>query len=241
MPKKLTIRSEEEFERLLDSLSNELAHANIYFKLHSDLNAAFADYLVEINQSTTFWILTRQALLDATLSRLCRVYDTYETSNSLSNLLHIIKANLHIFDEMNFKKRLKDNPFVDSLAEYARKPDPDQLEEDLKYVGLTNPLVKTLIAWRHNVLAHRNADIIIREQNLSDKFPFSRNDIEELLSKGMSIMNHYNGLFKAVSHSTQIVGHDDFKYVLTCIRETLKRREEELEAERKRYSIQDAI
>src|SRR5437763_15135400 len=112
----LKIKSSDEFETLLNALATELVHANIYFKLHYDLKSATTEFENEISQSRTFWFLTFQSLLDAALFRLCRIYDTDPRSNGLFNFLNMIKENLHIFDETNFRERLKDNPFVDNLA-----------------------------------------------------------------------------------------------------------------------------
>jgi len=223
----LNIERSDDFDKLLSALSDDVVHANIFFKLHIDLKSAVTEYNREFNESATFWFLTFQSLLDAALFRLCRVYDTYPTSNSLPNLLRIIKENLHIFDEANFRERLKDNPFVESLAQYARKPDIQQLEADIEYASEKNSLVKNLLVLRHNLFAHRNASNIIKGKNLSIDYPLSIDNISELLEKGVSILNHYSNLFRATSHSTQIVGHDDYKYVLSCIRSDLRRSEEE--------------
>jgi hypothetical protein len=235
----LKIKSSDEFDKLLNALANELVNANIFFKLHIDLKSATTEYNREFSQSATFWSLTFQAHLDAALFRLCRIYDTYHTSNSLSNLLDTIKENLHIFDEANFRERLKDNPFVDSLAQYARKPDVKQLEANIEYTSENNSLVKNLIVLRNNIFAHRSAGNIIKGKNLSVAHPLTIDNISELLEKGVSILNHYSNLFRALSHSTQIVGHDDYKYVLSCIKSDLIRHEEEFQAELKKYSNED--
>lgn len=235
----LNIESSEEFDKLLNSLADELVHANIFFRLHLDLKSATTEYNREFNQSVTFWSLTFQALLDTALFRLCRIYDTYQTSNSLPNLLDTIKGNLHIFDEANFRERLKDNIFVDSLAQSVRRPDPKQLEMDIEYASNKNSLVKNLLIWRNNVFAHRSAGNIVKGKKLTVDYPLSIDNISELLEKGMSILNHYSSLFRALSHSTQIVGHDDYQYVLSCIRSGLIRHEEEIQAELRRYSSEN--
>ena len=43
-------------------------------------------------------------------------YDKDSRSLSLLSLLDTIAINVHYFDEAEFRERLKDNPFVDSLA-----------------------------------------------------------------------------------------------------------------------------
>lgn len=238
---KLNIKNSDDFEKLLNALGTDIVNANIFFKHHSDLKSAAAEYRKEFNESVTFWNITFQALLDATMFALCRIYDTHEKTNSLRNLLDTIKENLHIFDKADFRMRLKDNPFVDSLAESARKPDLNQLNEDIEYASDKNSLVNNLREWRNNILAHKSAKIIIKGRNIPDDFPLSVENISELLERGMSILNHYSGLFRALSHSTQIVGHDDYQYILNCIRADLKRREEEFQEDLRRYGNGESL
>ena len=142
---KIEIESPEQFSSLLNALVNECVNAEIYFKLHKDLLAAIPEYKEVFNQSNTFWSLTVQALFDATLSRLCRAYDQHSQSLSLINLLDTIEANMEIFDTDSFKERLQGNPFVESLAEEARKPDINKLNEDRMLVNDRDSLVKKLI------------------------------------------------------------------------------------------------
>lgn len=232
---RLVIKSSEEFENLLDALLDELVNANIFFKLYTDLTNSVAEYEREFNQSQAFWTLTFQAHLDACLFRLCRVYDKTAHSLSLCNLLDTIKGNLHLFDVASFKERLKDNQFVESLALTARKPDVRQLDEDIDYVSANNPMVKKLIVWRNKIFAHRDARNVIIKKSLAVSYPLSTSDISELLERGMTILNRYSSLFRASSSSTQIVGHDDYKFVLNCIRSEIKRQEDEFAAEVERY------
>ena len=53
-------------------------------------------------------------------------------------------------------------------------------------------------------------------------------DVESLLNNAIRILNTYSILFRASSYSTQILGHDDYKYVLETIGKDIKRRDEEL-------------
>ena len=107
----INIQSAEQFNNLLNALSGDIIDGELYFKLYKDLNESIPDYKKAFNESRTFWSLTRKALIDATLLRLCRVYDTHINSLSLSNLLDTIKFNLNLFDIEGFRDRLKDNPF----------------------------------------------------------------------------------------------------------------------------------
>lgn len=234
--KQKTINSKD-FNKLLNALTEEIGLANVYFRLYKDLKSAISHYQSEFNQSNTFWYLTLSSILDTSLLRLCRIYDANPRVNSLLNLLNTIKENLDIFDERNFRERLKDNPFVDNLAKYKRKPEQKQLDLDIEFVNMdSNKLVKNLFMWRNNIVAHKSSKYIIKELNYPSDYPLSISDINELLTEGMSIINRYSQLFRASTYSPQIVGYDDYKYILSCIREDLKRREIEFQAELEKYS-----
>jgi len=177
----------------------------------------------------TFWWLTFQSHWDTTLFRLCKIYDQHSQSLNLLNLLDTIKENASIFDEENFRIRLKGNPFVDSLASDSKKPDMIQLQKDIEFVSKkTNPRVEALVFWRNNFFAHRSAKHVMANKNLADHYTFDTTAVDQLLKEAMRILNSYSILFQASSYSTQIVGHDDYLHVLDSIRDTLKRHGDEM-------------
>lgn len=232
---KIKIKSADQFSRLLDALANETVTACIHFKLYSDLEAARPDYSDEFNQSWTFWSLTFQAHWDATVFRLCKIYDQHKTSLNLQNFLDTIEENISIFDEVNFRDRLKGNPFVDSLAANAEKPDLVQLQKDKEFVSIANPLVENLVFWRHNFFAHRSSKHVAANKSLADHCTFDMTAADQLLKQAMRIVNNYSSLFWASSYSTQIVGHDDYNYVLETIHKDIQRREEQIISELARF------
>jgi hypothetical protein len=124
-------------KRLLGALVDELIDARDHFRLHQNLDAAIPEYQAEFNQSPAFWTSTLSAHMDATLLRLCKAYDLYESKPSLNlrNFLETIEANLHFFDEPSFRERLKNNAFVDSLAAKTHKPDRARLRKNLDSVS----------------------------------------------------------------------------------------------------------
>src|SRR6266545_923009 len=211
---KLQVQDASEFHRLLGALVDELVDAQINLRLHQDLTASVRDYAREFGQSNTFWSLTFQAHLDAAVFRLCKAYDQNNTSLNLKNLLDTVSANLHLFDEAEFRERLKGNPFVDSLAATSRRPDTAQLQTDLEFVSNANPLVKKLTIWRNNFYAHRSPTYALDPGSLAKRFPLSVSDVDVLSQEGVRIVNRYSVLFIATTHSTTIVGHDDYRSVL---------------------------
>ncbi|MFC1978880.1 hypothetical protein ACFLVP_02720 [Chloroflexota bacterium] len=216
--------SSKEFEQLLDALASEITHASIQFKLLQDIQYAYADYKKVFVESRTFWGITQTALLEATLSNLCKVYDTHSKALSLSNLLETIKANIDMFDNVKFKLRQKNNPFVESLAQTARRPDIRELDEDIAFTNPEkNALVQNLLVWRNNLISHRAASHIIDQKEISKDFPLTYGEISQLLDKALATMNKYDNLFRANRHSDVISGHEDYMYILKAVDEKLKR------------------
>lgn len=127
----IRIKSGEELDTLLNALSRDIVDSNIYYRLFSGLHSSIAEHPDETRESNTFWWLVMQATKEAYLFRLCRVFDQNNTSLNLVNLLDTIKSNLHLFEEPHFRERLKDNAFVDSLAEGVRIPAVEELRADI--------------------------------------------------------------------------------------------------------------
>lgn len=167
--------------------------------------------------------------------RLCKTYDQHTKTLNLRNLLDTIKANISVFDTKDFRERFKDNSFVESLSAESRKPDEKQLETDLVYVSEENPLVKNLIVWRNNFFSHRSAKNAITKRNLAEDYPLTIKNVEELLVEGMRLINRYSSLFRVSTYSNNMVGRDDFQFVLKSIREHLALIEQRIEEERKRW------
>ena len=151
----LDVKDAAEFQTMLGALADDLVDANIHLRLYLDLNAALPEFSQEFNEASTFWFLTFRAHLDAAVIRVCRSYDTEKKALNLRNLLDTISENVAWFDEAQFRERLQGNPFIDSLADSARRPDAKRLQEDLTFVK-EDIRVKTLVVWRHNAYAHRS-------------------------------------------------------------------------------------
>lgn len=230
---KIGIRNSAEFHGLLEALISELIDAREHFTVHQGLYGALTgEYTHEFYQAAAFWSLTVTAHMDATLLRLCKAYDLYKgnpPSLGLRNWLETIEANLHLFNELNFRERLKGNPFVDSLAQYPRTPDSAQLREDLKSVSRANPLVKKLTTWRNNYLAHRSTTSALDLRSFMEQNPLSFAEINMLITNGIRIVDHYSNLFIATIHAS--LPMDDYKHLLDAVRRDLQIREARIEAE----------
>lgn len=220
----INIRDSADFDRLLNRLAMDVVNGAIFFKLHRDLRSSVQEFEREFNQSRGFWSLTLHAHLDAARIRLLRAYDQHGQALSLRSWLETIRDNLHLFGTANGVAP------PDVISRGASPPDPDQLEVDLGLVCHSDPLVKKLVALRGNVIAHTNARDVAEELRLEDRFALTYDDLAELVSRATEIFNRYSGLFKGETWSTQMVGHDDFRYVLHAIRRDLARDDAEMQA-----------
>jgi hypothetical protein len=226
----ITIKSGEELNKLLDALATDIVDANIYFKLFTGLISSFPEYSDERNQSNTFWSLTLQAVKEAYLIRLCRIFDQNNKSLNLVNLLDTIKTNRHFFEEPHFKERLKDNAFVESLAEGVIIPSIEELQADIEFASNDNPVVYKLSLWRGNVYAHTSAKTALGKFiNTLEENSISEAEIKQLLDQSFSISNKYMSLYVASTWSRQIIGHDDYLSLFKFLRMGLEKFEADIQ------------
>ena len=232
---KLKLKSPDEFRCLLNALLNDLVDARFHFSLHQGLAKAAEEYAMEFGQSPTFWGLTLSAHIDAVMVRLCRAYDTYDQpALNLQNLLDTVQAHLSIFNEPNFRARLKGNAFVDSLAAELKPPDQAQLRKDIEAVSKSDPLVHKLVMWRHHFIAHRNSHFALNPGKFNAQYPLAFAEIDALLNRALEIGNRYSLLFDASAHSTMMVGRDDYVNVLKAVRKDVQAYQRRLNEEWKR-------
>jgi hypothetical protein len=231
----IKINNSEEFGKLLDAFAGEIVYAGWHFKLFKALTNVSTEYYREFAQSPTFWGLTLAAHKDAVLVRLYKIYENNDKSLNLQNFLHTISQNLSLFDIAEFRDRLKDNPFVESLAQDSRKPDMTQLKADISFVCDANPSVKKIKIWRNNLVAHRSPELTIGDLNLA-KHPLMLEEIEDLINNAGSILNRYTKLFNASIQSSMLIGEDDFMATIKSVRNDIARREKEYVRQLKRVT-----
>jgi hypothetical protein len=213
----ICLKKGEELTLLFDALANEIIYANSYHRLLCELLESRQNNFKAYNESNTFWHLAFQALNDSRMVRLCRIYDTESKSLNIVNLLDTIKANIHLFSEENFRNRLQKNAFVDSLAKDAHVPQINQLEEDIKSASCQNPIVKKLIIWRNNIIAHTGTKSALKKNQILVENPISKDEIEQLLQQSSDIFNRYSFMYCANTWIWHYIGHDDYKSLVKFI------------------------
>jgi hypothetical protein len=230
----IKITSDEEFGKLIQALAQEIVDANICHRLLVNLIDLIQDNKRLFKESNTFWNFVFISLDDARVLRLCKVYDQHKMSLNLHNLLLTIKSNLSLFEKDRFKERLKDNPFVEAMAVENRMPDEAELEEDLRFVSAKNPLVRTLLIWRNNIVSHIGTKVSLEITSKLKDNPLGKEEIYTLLDKGISILNKYSRLFDGRTYAIKAVGDDDYKILLKFANLGLEKWDADLEEEIRR-------
>ncbi|MEF8746712.1 MAG: hypothetical protein V5B31_02385 [Candidatus Accumulibacter propinquus] len=211
-----------EFAQLLQALSNDIVDAHIHWRMASDIAKALCDHPLVAAQSNTFWYLTHKAHVAAALQCLARAYDQEQSSLHLLSWLQIIRDNQPIFDVAEFRVRLQDNPFVESLAKSAERPDARTLEEDIARCHSTDPAVNLLVRYRGSRAAHRSKRLALKPQTASTN-DLADPDVEVLLDRAKTVFNRYSYMFSAATYSTSVVGRDDYKYIFSAVEAAVQR------------------
>jgi hypothetical protein len=234
---KISIRTGDELNGLLNALADEIVQAHIRRRLWCGLQAERPKHEREFLQSNHFWAVTLEALKDGVLTNLCRVYDQETSSLNLVNLLDTVKANLHLFSEAHFRERMAGNAFVDSLAKYERVPDGKDLDSDIKSVSCDNPLVKKLMIWRGNLVAHKGAKVALGKKKILTDNPLTHGEVDQLLEHALDTFNKYLGLYRASTWSVKAISEEDYKNLLQFLRLGLVKWDDDIEKQYERLGV----
>jgi hypothetical protein len=224
----IQVRNDTEFKRLVDALAQEIVDGNIFFRLHMDLIAAYEADRPTMREAWTFWSLTMQAHLDAAILRLTKIYDQDDTHLGLLGFLDTVKSNFHLFSLDRFAERIREQNRPDSLVSGFESLDLRQVDADMEYARrASNAIVNRFIDLRHNFYVHRNARDVVEDINVGETRPLLRDEVGVLLTNALQIMNRYSQLYDMNLWSPQMLGRDDFNYVLRASRERLDRLRDE--------------
>lgn len=227
MAKPIPVKDSVELASLLKALVEDIRTCHEYLRLYRKLNEALKEYDTEFHQSPAFWGLTFGALHDAIGLRLCRIYDQDDSANHLHGLLLTIQKHPDLFEEPQFRTRLKDNPSVDYLAKHGTVPKSNDLDADLKLTSLKDAEVLLLYKWRNTIIAHSNAKVAKGTSNWPQTNPLPWKVIDDLVSRAFHIFNRYSLLFNAETYTPMLIGENDYQGLLHLVRLGLKKSRED--------------
>jgi len=200
MAKPIQISGENDFEKLLKRLSDDIIKAPAFLRIDKRLGECFEEYGDEVCQSEFFWAMVSVAVHETGLSRLARVYDKQKDALGLPALLVTIKTNRHLFADEAVKKRVGrvNAPFAQSIVPGSHFPDLQVLENDLALVLYSDPLVKKLLSWRNKFGAHISSEETVKQSIPDTELP-TQDEAFQLCKRAFEVFNRYAFLFHAMS------------------------------------------
>ena len=168
----IRVKSRREFDWFMEHLTHETFRARDHWDVWKALEKSFKQYWVELNQTPTFWELTRRAHKDAVILRLGRLYDPHPTTISLGTLLATMKKHASA----------PGTEFPPGLANL----DCSKLDQELTSVSDRDPTVKKLLTLRNEYLAHRSSQHVAK--GTFEQLPvLGRHDIAKLINRRMPV------------------------------------------------------
>lgn len=215
----LPIQNAKQFDAGFHALGMGLVASHVTYKMFKDISTAFDEFRQEVNQSRAFWGITAEALRDVSVLGLCRVFDQYEGTNSLPNLLEKILATADFADLI--RKDNEQGLDVPVLPPHNTAIDPMQIEADIAFCKRkTNASLQRVLNWRENMLAHQNWTFVVKKKRIPSSPTLK--DFDTLFDEGINIVNRYAGLFRTAEYKSFMPGSDDYRFVFESVREHCK-------------------
>ena len=113
---------------------------------------------------------------------------------------------------------------MESLVADSKIPSMELLNSDIQSCSSSDASVNTLVKHRNNIAIHRNEGAAMTGRTAGFEMPII--EFEALLERARTTLHRYTMLFNAESYSTNMVGQDDYKYVVKCVAESVLRARE---------------
>lgn len=188
-----TLSPEEQFLRYHNKLRDELKVAFTHHEVCKTLRKLENSYLGEFNVAPTFFGLTIDAHLFATIMSINRFIDDHGSAFKLKKFFKFIEQNMDIFSDETYKKHMQNRGYDDEDCEYWLKKrirlTRDMIKEDEKVIEKLP--VKNLKDWRNKKLAHIDESYVLTDAKISVASPITIGDIDQIINTLNGILNRY--------------------------------------------------
>jgi len=211
------LEADAQFLKYHQTLREELNNAYWHFAILKYLRETGKDYLKEFNQAPAFFGLTMDAHVLSALMRLNKFLDKKKEHLSIRSFLDFVEANLDIFSDDAFERRLRDQRtyYPDSLTGHVAIT-LQKVEEDRRKV---NDLPASEIRrWRNSVLAHIRTEDVLEDINIRNEYPIQLSKIELVIDTLDDMLNDYLLAFDASFWAKHLALEDEIRHVLDAIR-----------------------
>ena len=189
-----SISPEEQYLLYMKRLRDELNIAYTYYEIAKSIREFRHARLSDFNEAITFFQVTQNANLFATIISIFRFIDTRTDTMQLHSFFQLVRDNLDLFTTSAYRKRLeqegRDEEDINHLTQLhvdITKETVDADEERVKNLPVTN-----LIQWRHKKLAHLDKEQALNEVDIMRENPVTVNEIDDILNTLNEILNRYS-------------------------------------------------
>lgn len=188
-----SVTPEEQFVIYQDKLRGEVNTAYTHYEIAKSLREFRHTRPSEYSEAITFFQVTTNANLFATVMTISRFIDQRNDCLQLRSFFELVRNNLGLFSTPAFKKRLADKGMSEEDIEHwaqlhveitAQMVDED--EAKVKSVPINH-----LISWRHKKLAHIDKIRVLKNIDVMKANPVTVKEIDDILTTLDEILNRY--------------------------------------------------
>lgn len=191
------ITPEEQFLKYHDRLRDELNRAYTHHEICKTLKMLTSSYLNEINTAPSFWGLTIDAHLFATIMSINRFIDEHARAFRMKTFFTFIEKNFNIFSDEAYEKRLRNKGYDDQDCIYwlknRTKVTHDIIERDKETIE--NLPARNLKDWRDKKLAHIDEIYVLTDATVSQESPITSADIDQIIGTLHDVLNRYSSAY----------------------------------------------
>lgn len=211
---------DEQFVAYYDKLRNELNKAHTHYEISKCLKKAIQTHNAEFNEATTFFALTIDAHLFATVMSISRFTDRQRDSLHLKVFFKFVLDNLDMFSADNFKRRLRIKGTDDEDCEYWAAKHTDITCEMVSQdkARIKSLRISNIRTWRDKKIAHIEKDLVIKNIDIMKEHPVTIQEIDNIIDTFHEILNRYRVAYDGTAWAIGLPSVDhQITYVMDAI------------------------
>jgi len=201
--------AEDTFKSYFDELWEKTNRAISHWFLWRAIYEAPPECIDKMNNHIKFFKFTYDAHLDMSLFHAFKVIDKHPDSLNIYKFLNYVEQNLDIFSDDEFRKRLDDNPHLESLIKRREEPTNKTVMEDKCKLNEFDNIISNLLTVRNKLKAHIDRKEL--KTDFEKDFPIKPTEYETLLCTLAKILSRYRYPYDAVIPSVYKDFNEDIK------------------------------
>ena len=205
----------------MDKLRDELNTAYTHYEIAKTIRGFRRTHHSEFSEAITFFQVTQNANLFATVMAICRFIDSSTDTMQLHSFFNLLRDNLDLFKLEDYKRRLKEDgkndEYIEDFAQKYSEITKEIIDEDeasIERLPITN-----IKRYRNKRLAHLDRGLALEKVDVLQESPVLIKEIDDILSTLDKILNRYS---IAYDGSQWVVGLPPVKGQMEYIMDSIK-------------------